>query len=60
MATLEHAAGLDIMELSRRVTVTMTFHRMREWTFRVKVASLLFQFACWVLPFETEIETDDN
>ena len=55
-----HTAGLNIMELSKDITVTVKkFSRMREWTLRVKLGALLLRFALWVLPFGVDIDTDD-
>lgn len=59
MASSIGKANLNIMELSRDVTVTVKFRKMREWTMRVKLGSLLLRLAFWILPFETEIEKDD-
>ena len=54
-----HTASLNIMELSKDITVTVKFSRMREWTLRVKLGALLLRFALWVLPFGVDIDTDD-
>jgi len=52
-------ANLDIMKLSRKVTVTVKFRKQREWSFRTKLGALLLRFALWVLPFGVDIDTDD-
>lgn len=59
MASQTIQTNLNIIELSRNVTVTLKLNGMREWTMRVRLGSLLLRFALWVLPFGVEIETDN-